>query len=314
MFSAGVLILQDMNHACFFSRLIFILLSGLGYTGFAQLSRPLRIMTYNILNGFEWGKEPGRQDSLGKWVLSRNPDVVALQELCGFTEEKLLQMAQSWGHGYSVLLKEEGYPVGLSSKTPIKVKAKMLGGLWHGMLHVETAGVDFLVVHLSPSDRQFRMKEARILRDYIETVVMPVCNHYIVLGDFNAHSPFDAGFDRKQGVLERVRTADSQNEKYKNLLHNEFDYGVISVFLSAPLIDVIARFITNRDRWSYPSSKWTGPPMPNPAMNKERLDYILVSPSLAPNCTGTFIYNSGLTDRLSDHFPVVAEFGMSTRE
>lgn len=53
-------------------------------------------------------------------------------------------MAQRWGHGYSVLLKEEGYPVGLSSKTPIKVKTKMLGGLWHGMLHIETAAIDFL--------------------------------------------------------------------------------------------------------------------------------------------------------------------------
>lgn len=74
------------------------------------------------------------------------------------------------------------------------------------------------------------------------------------------------------------RFPEVKNAKYKNLLDNEFDYGVISTFLSAPLIDVSVRFISDEDRWSYPSSKWTGPPMLNRVMNKERLDYILVSP------------------------------------
>lgn len=281
MYNPEVSIFPGMNQAKRSGWFIFILFAGLVNTGAAQRSNPMRILTYNILNGFEWGKEPGRQDSLEKWVLSRNTDVVALQELCGFTEETLRQMAQRWGHGYSVLLKEEGYPLGLSSKTPIKIKTKMQGGLWHGMLHVETAGIDFLVVHLSPSDRSYRMREAGILRDYLESAVKPFTKDYVVLGDFNAHSPFDAAFDREHGVLERVRTADAKNAKYQNLLNQDFDYGVISVFLSVPLIDVGVRFIPDMERWSYPSSKWTGPPMPDPAMNKERLDYILVSPAMA---------------------------------
>lgn len=190
----------------------------------------------------------------------------------------------------------------------------MQGGLWHGMLHVETAGIDFLVVHLSPSDRAYRMREAGILRDYLESAVKPFTKDYVVLGDFNAHSPFDAAFDREHGVLERVRTADAKNAKYQNLLNQDFDYGVISVFLSVPLIDVGVRFIPDMERWSYPSSKWTGPPMPDPAMNKERLDYILVSPAMALACTGALIYNSGLPERLSDHFPVIAEFNMNSRQ
>jgi exodeoxyribonuclease-3 len=49
----------------------------------------LRIMTYNIWNGFDWGKDSIRKESTIEWIKSQKPDVLALQELCNYTEEKL---------------------------------------------------------------------------------------------------------------------------------------------------------------------------------------------------------------------------------
>ena len=44
-----------------------------------------------------------------------NPDVLALQELCGYDEKQLKADAAKWGHNYVKILKTRGYPVGLTS-------------------------------------------------------------------------------------------------------------------------------------------------------------------------------------------------------
>lgn len=71
------------------------------------------------------------------WLKEVDADVIGFQELNNFTAEELKVWAKEIGHEYSVLLKEDGYPIGITSKQPIQLKTKMLGGLWHGMLHVK---------------------------------------------------------------------------------------------------------------------------------------------------------------------------------
>ena len=129
---------------------LFLFWGLLGYTQEASM----KLISYNIWNGFDWGKDSIRHQAFLDWATAQNPDVLALQELCGYTPEKLSADAQQWGHPYSVLLKTEGYPVGITSKEPIQLKGKHLEGLWHGMLHVATYGIDFYVVHLSPQTWQ----------------------------------------------------------------------------------------------------------------------------------------------------------------
>ena len=58
----------------------------------------IRVMSYNILNGFDWGKDTERQDRLVEWVKEQDPEILGLQELCGFTQEKLSKLAVRWGH------------------------------------------------------------------------------------------------------------------------------------------------------------------------------------------------------------------------
>ena len=100
----------------------------------------IRIISYNVFNGFDWKKDKDRQNRFVEWIRKQDPEILALQELCGFTQESLLAMAQQWGHPYAVILKENGYPVGITSKKPINLKAKLLENCGHGLLHEATYG------------------------------------------------------------------------------------------------------------------------------------------------------------------------------
>lgn len=271
--------------------------------------RKLRIMTYNILNGFDHGKDSLRKQKTAELIASHHPDVVALQELCGFTEATLATFAKGWGHSYAVILKEGGYPVGLTSSMPIVLKKKWTEDLWHGMLHASTHGIDFLVVHLSPSDVQVRRKEARLITDYM-TETLADAENYIVLGDFNAHSPSDADLDKaKPMLLEKYRKSDAKYEG-KNLADGQFDYSVISRFLGYPLVDVCERMIEPENRFSFPTPILVGTYRKEGEIvpTRERIDYILTSAELAGSCTDAKIINAGIVEKLSDHFPLIADF------
>lgn len=276
----------------------------------AQPTSSFKVMTYNILDGYDHGKDKEREQKASDFIRSQSPDVVALQELVGFTEESLQKFAESYGHDYSVLLKENGYPVGLTSNHHIEAKTKMLDSLWHGMLHASTHGIDFFVVHLSPSDAEFRQREARLIMDYMKKHLASDAK-YIVLGDFNAHSPFDAQMDdRRPQLLEKIRKSDAKKEKYGNLLDGHYDYSVISRFLGYPLIDVARRYVPQENRFTFPTpiliGTWLKPE--EVISTRRRIDLILTSRNLAKKATASEIINHGVVDKLSDHFPVVAVF------
>ena len=291
--------------------LLILMLPGLS---FSQQKRKLRVMTYNILDGFNWGKDTAREKMMGKFIRSEHPDVVALEELCGFTEDKLKSFAKSWGHNYAVILKEDGYPVGLTSNKPITLIAKIMhDGLGHGMLHVATYGINFFVVHLNPGNYKLRIKESKLIREYMVQVLKKEDSLYMVLGDFNSHSPFDAFIDeRRPMLLAQYQRNDAKKTMDKNLTNGHFDYSAISSFLGYPLIDVCERKMKPEDRFSFPTpiliGTWRKPGEIIPT--RERIDYIFTSPQLAEMCSEATIINSGMVDKFSDHFPVMASFDL----
>lgn len=267
----------------------------------------LKVMTYNIWNGFDWGKDTARNEGWIRWIRDKNPDVLALQELCGYTEEKLRADAVKWGHNYVKILKTEGYPVGLTSKRPITIEERVMEDLWHGMLHCKTYGIDFFVVHLSPADCDFRLKEADIIAKKVKN-----CSNdkYIVLGDFNALSPFDEEILKYNRSLLKKYSNKKPESEYSNLRLGEFDYSVVSSFIGLPTIDVSRSFIDIADRYTFPTPVLAGiyETLDEIKENKERIDYILTSPIISKSCTNVTIYNKGETDTFSDHYPVMAEF------
>ena len=260
----------------------------------------IQIISYNIFNGFDWGKDLERRERFITWIKSRSPEVVAMQELCGFTQESLTELAKEWGHSYAAIVKEDGYPVGITSKKPITVENKIIENSGHGLLHVKTYGFDFLVTHLNPSETMKRQNEAKFILNYIKDKNL---NNFLLMGDMNSHSPIDADYmeTNATGVLAKYGGKDS-----KNLIEGKFDYSPISTFLSFPLIDVCREYVAPNKRTTFPTPILMGVSKHEDVRLKtqERIDYIFVPFSMNEKVVDAFIFNGKETEYLSDHYPI----------
>ncbi len=292
-----------------------IILSSFHSIAFSQESQStLKVMTYNIWNGFEWGKDTDRKDKLISWVKSQNPDVLALQELNDYTREKLLADAKKWGHSYAEILKTSGYPVGITSNKPIEVKEKILKNMHHGALHCKIAGIDFFIIHFSPHSYQKRNEESKIILEKLSKLSKEQ-NMFIVLGDFNSVSPFDGDlYKDKVTLLSSLRAAESQHSHIRNLLNGELEYGVIGSLLAYPLIDVTQKYTLGYDeRVSFPTQVFETEKGNGRPESSIRIDYILVSPFLSEKCINAKVLNQKETFNLSDHYPIIAEFNFEIK-
>jgi exonuclease III len=201
-------------------------------------------------------------------------------------------------------VKEEGYPVGITSNEPITVVKKQVEDFWHGMLHVKTYGLDIIVTHLSPHDWKFRLKEAQMLTKYIQDNQLDNC---MVMGDFNAYSPFDADWvETHAQLIKNKQKWDAEQETYRNMRDGRLDYSVLSQFLSIGLTDICRLYVPADKRTTFPTAflyRWQHGDTRLHGIS-ERLDYILVSPSLVSRCVDAHIHNGIETEGISDHYPV----------
>lgn len=282
--------------------LLFIWLLPVTSNGQPAGKEKLRVISYNIWNGFE--HDASRRANFINWIKGQQPDILAMTELVGFTEKDLGQLASEYGHKYYAIVKEEGYPVGITSNEPITVVKKQVEGFWHGMLHVKTHGLDMIVTHLSPHDWKFRLKEAQMLTSYIQDNQLDSC---MVMGDFNAYSPFDADWvETHAQLIENMQKWDAEQETYRNMRDGRFDYSVLSKFLSIGLTDICRLYVPADKRTTFPAAFLYGWQHGDTRLHGigERLDYILVSPSLVSRCLDARIHNGIETEGISDHYPV----------
>lgn len=262
----------------------------------------LRVISYNIWNGFEG--DSSRRANFVRWINEQKPDILALTELVGFTEQELAELAAEYGHPYCAILKEEGYPVGVTSNRPITIVHKQVEGFWHGMLHVKTHDLDILVTHLCPFNWEFRLKEAQTLTAYIAGHQL---KDYLLMGDLNAFSPFDADWvETHPKLLAYMRQWDAKKKGHRNLRDGHFDYSVLSELLSTGLTDICRMFVPAEKRATFPTAFLYGWQHGDTRLNglSERLDYMLVSSSLLPRCLDAAIHNGIETEGISDHYPV----------
>jgi len=292
--------------------LLMIVLFSTAFQG--KLDQPeegkkIKVISYNIWNGFDWGKDTQRKEKMVSWVNSQKPDVLALQELCGYTLEKLQEDAKKWGHQYAAILKTTGYPVGITSNQPIEIKERILDNMHHGVLHCKTAGIDFVVVHFSPFSYEKRREETKIVLTKLAEIAKSQ-DKYIVLGDFNAVSPFDADlYKDKSDLLSSLRASEEEHDHVRNLFHGQLEFGVLSQLLSFPLIDVTQKYTSGWDeRVSFPTQIFEEEKGKGRNENSKRIDYILTSPYIADHCPNAQVLNHETTYYLSDHYPVMAEF------
>jgi exonuclease III len=289
---------------------ILVFMIGIGINVYGQ--KEIKVITYNILEGLgnnaTYGED--RHDNCVKWLQSQKADVIALQEMYG-SETQLAIDAKAWGHDYYV----KSGSVAITSNRPITVK-KIYSrkDLRNNVIHCQTYGIDILGIHLSPADWKYRLGEAGIINDILDSISVTT-NKYMVLGDFNSHSPFDADLyaqnpDLALKYLKGDRANEAKASPDRNLMDENVDYSVISKFLSFPLIDVTQRFVPVHMRHSFPTPILIGVwrTAGNIGRTPERIDYIMCSLELSKFCKGVKVHNGEGNDYISDHYPVEATF------
>lgn len=283
--------------------LALISLVSLAFSVQAQESETLKIISYNIWNGFE--HQATRKDKFSDWIRKEQPDIVALQELVDFKTKDLKELAKVYGHRYAILLKEKGYPVGISSRYPIALIKAQVDGFWHGMLHVKIKNVDFIVTHLSPFSWKYRTGEAKQIVEYVKNNQLDNC---IILGDLNAYSPMDAiWLENKKALRNNLLNWDQAHPEYGNMRGKNFDYSVLSTFIAAGFDDCIGRTVfPENKRVSFPTATLYGWNWGDGRLAdvSERLDYILLSEALSPFVRRVEVHNGPELEGVSDHYPV----------
>ncbi len=280
-----------------------LLLLFIGSSMLPLAADELTVMTYNIWNGFDWGKETERKELFIDYIAEQDVDVLALQELNKFNSRKLADMAKAYGHEYSAILKSSGYPVGITSKYPITVKKRKKFGFWHGFLHVKIQDVDYIVVHLSPAESSYRMKETEYIIEYLEKKTDPD-SPVIILGDFNSHAETDeAALLSRPQLLENYQNGDvGKKEEKHNLYNNYFDFRIINRFIEAGYQD--AAVLGDSDianQWTFPTFALKGE---EESLLGERIDYQMASGPLANSVIRAEILRDEQSMKLSDHYPV----------
>lgn len=266
------------------STCLLLLLSCLN-TGFykAHSQRSFCLISYNVLNGFE--QDERKMDEFTKWVSERNVDMIGFQELTRFTQESLEKFAREYGHPYAVLLKDEGVPVGITSKHPITNIRKVVDNMFQGFIYARVKDYHVFVVHLTPAPKGYskRMDEVKLL--LAEAALIPENEKIILMGDFNAFAPEDY----------------SLYATHEKSVEN-FDYEVIRSIQIAGYRDAF-RIKQNDIVHSYPTLSFEDQ-KPN---RHSRLDYIWLNKPLQKKCLNSSIIKDSFTDHLSDHYPVFVE-------
>ncbi len=267
-----------------------------------QSSDNLKIISYNVWYGFT--KVPERKESWITWMRNQHPDIVSLQELNEYSPEKLAEDALSFGHPYSVLLKEDGFPTGITSRFPIEDVKRVTEGFHHGLLRVRIEGIYVYAIHLHPSNWETRKVEIKQILEDIAS--LPPDSKIILAGDFNTFSPLDSSY-YSHGRLEPFFAERDSLYGEKNLNKGQLDYSVIQEILDSGLIDLEASMRTSS--FIFPGSFPTLVEKEGEHGDQRRLDYIYASDNLASKVTRADIITSDTAFLLSDHLPVIVEIG-----
>ncbi|WP_455585436.1 endonuclease/exonuclease/phosphatase family protein [Bacteroides sp.] len=261
-------------------------------TGFSQeiaitleSSTSLSVLSYNILEGLK--NSEAKKAKFAEWVQKYSPDIVLLQELNHFTEKSLKVFARTYGHSNAYIVKENGYPTGITSKYPIANVQKITNGQTHGYIHAECQGIHFFIIHLSPRELNTRITEIKQIIRHIQS--LPAGAKVLVAGDFNSYNAYD----------EKAYGPTFVEERKKFPPRAEVDYTVTNSMLDADFKDAFTLFSDGHFKPSIPVR--TNEYDPNRGC---RYDYIFLNENLANSCIYSDILREKETNTLSDHYPV----------
>jgi len=252
----------------------------------------LKILSYNIYEGFR--SDEALKNSFTQWIDSLKPDVMAFQELNGFTGETFRQYFKDRGYPYTVMLRKSAFPMGLASKYPITNIKKVVDGMRHGCLYGKILGHHFYVTHLEPNDYNNRRLEIEIIKNEIGQI--PSTEKILLMGDLNNMSPQDSLAYQNEEKMRLVRVTEANNPAVHILNNGKIDYYVLQAMFDINFQDTWKLFHTGYEK--------SAPTKVKNHNNYTRIDYILVNQTLSPDCLDAYIIKDGVTDYLSDHYPM----------
>ena len=268
----------------------------------ATMDSRLRILTYNVWYGFT--RVPERKSVWLNWMKDQHADIVFLQELNEYSPEKLKNDAAFWGHAYSVLLKQDGFPTGVTSRHPIEDVQRMIEGFHHGLIRIRIDDIYFYNIHLHPSNCEFRNKEINLILDNVKT--LPLNSKVVLAGDFNSFSPQDSSH-YSDGLTAFFAQRDIDYEEH-NLNRGSLDYSTLAWLIENRFTDT--EYTMRDDTYTFTGSFPTSLEKPGDDGPRRRLDYIFVSRNLVPRIHSASIISNDTTLFLSDHLPVIADFNI----
>ena len=127
-------------------------------------------------------------------------------------------------------MKEEGYPVGITSNEPITVVKKQVEDFWTRHAARKNVWIGYHRHPSQPSRLEVPTERSAMLTKYIQDNQLDNC---MVMGDFNAYSPFDADWvETHAQLIKNKQKWDAEQETYRNMRDGRLDYSVLSQFLS----------------------------------------------------------------------------------
>lgn len=269
-------------------------------TQLLSAQKDIKLISYNVY----WGM---RQDSteykskFSKWIKSQDPDILALQEVNGFTQKMIEDFAASYGHPFAIIVKEPApdgsisFPVAITSKFPIVNVTRVVDNMIHGMLLANVDGFNFIVTHFHPFSSEKRSNEIDLV---LATINSNPTFKWLLIGDLNSVSPLDKEGYENGLLLKDIREDMKKRPQNENLKNNELDYSIQQKILDYGMIDAFKVFHPKFEP-SAPTKLWY-----DQAKSPLRYDYIYVSKDMSGDLISCDIIKDEFTDIYSDHYPV----------
>lgn len=298
--------LKTLIYMCFF----------LFFSPFVRAQQEIiTVLSYNALHGFNGDSVV--QDQYANWAKSVGADIILYQEMNGFSQKHLRDLASKYGHDHSVILNQESghdvtHPIAVTSKFPILEAEMYLDSMWHGYVYAKIGGIHCFVTHLAPFTLEDRRRD--LIRIIAHAAKIPAMERILIAGDFNALSDVDsmmydssllASMKRIEGRLEPK--SGTPIVKYRTIYRNnlndgKIDYSVMRLLQDAAFVD--SYYIVNsKFKNSVPTS---GHAKAN--SKPRRIDYVWVNGILAEEVDHADILQDEQTNVMSDHYPVMVKF------
>ena len=250
----------------------------------------MKLMTYNILDG--GGR---RLQLIVDAVNKEHPDYLTVNEANTFANENrkiLKETSAEIGLPYFdiALSGEYDYHVAVFSKYPFievhEIQLLMRACLVT-LVETDLGLLSIASLHLTPVSEDLRHSEIELIVNFQKKY-----ENRILMGDMNSLSKHD-GYNQ-----ELIRNFNEAQLK-KFTTDGYFRLDVIEKILAAGYYDTALHLGKNKTH-TVPT-----PANTDNAHGNMRLDYIFISSSLLPHLTNYAVIKKDITDKASDHYPVI---------